>query len=160
MNIRKWLEFLDADNNEDRSKIIKFIFIWMKYNQWYNEAYPEIRGDKKKALEINKNKDAIDAYLPLKENFLNTFKNIPSIHCSIGSRDCLWADNALENEVLFNEQYCDLKQFLTLIYQIRCNFLHGDKELDKTNIKLVIWAHDSLYSFLKAFGFDLSYHSS
>lgn len=152
MYIKKWLSFLQANNDEDKSKVIKFIILWMAYNQWYNESYSEILGrlnDKNKALELSKDKKAIEVYSELKKGFVNSFKEIPSVHCLIGSRDRLWADNGIEREVLFNEQYCDLNQFLTLIYQIRCNFLHGNKENNYANIKLIVWAHESLYIFLK-----------
>ncbi len=152
MIIVQWLNFLEANNDYSRSKVIKFIILWMWYNQWYNEKYIDIHGlynDKAKSLELANEQYAQETYASMQDEILNSFKNIPSFHCSTSARDRLWKDSGLEKEILFNEEYCDLKQFLMLIYQIRCNFLHGNKEENDVNIQLITWAYDNLYKFLK-----------
>lgn len=152
MRIEQWLKFLNADNEEDRSKVIKFMILWMAYNKWYNDKYFTLYGqfnDKKKAIELSKNEKALEIYEQLKKQFLVSFKNIPSLHCEKGQRDRLWADSSIEVEVLFNDQHSDLLQFLTLIYQMRCNFLHGNKEQNAVNVELIVWAYDMLNMFLQ-----------
>lgn len=159
MFIDLWLNFLEANNDNPRSKVIKFIILWMLYNQWYNEKYIDIHGlyqDKAKSIELANNQHAKEIYVSIQDKILSSFKNIPSVHCSTGERDRLWKDSGLEKEILFNEQYCDLKQFLKLIYQIRCNFLHGNKEGNDVNIQLITWAYDSLYKFLKDLNIGLN----
>ena len=155
MFIDQWLNFLEANNDNPRSKVIKFIILWMWYNQWYNEKYIKLYKDKEKSLELAKDQHAQETYASIQDNILRDFRNIPSVHCSTGMRDRLWRDSRLEKEILFNEAHCDLKQFLKLIYQIRCNFLHGNKEENDVNIQLITWAYDNLYKFLKKLNIGL-----
>ncbi|MBR1916120.1 MAG: hypothetical protein IJ830_06780 [Alphaproteobacteria bacterium] len=157
MNMEKWLKYLEAEGDDEKSKVIKFIILWMAYNQWYNETYPKINGDKNRALQLSQDCKASTAYKDLKTKFLNSFKYISSVDCEDGQRDRLWKDSEKENEILFNDQNCDLKQFLTLTYQIRCNFFHGSKEYDEANKKLIAWAYDSLHLLFKTLQIDIEH---
>ncbi|MBQ8750599.1 MAG: hypothetical protein IJZ30_03055 [Alphaproteobacteria bacterium] len=46
------------------------------------------------------------------------------------------------------DAYC-LRNFLEVVYQIRCNFFHGSKIPDSINIKLICWAYDCLDKLMK-----------
>ena len=70
-----WNEFLELDdkysNYEIKKKCIKFVFLWMEYNTFYNKTYDEPKErDRATALNIE---TINEKYNTVKERYLRTF---------------------------------------------------------------------------------------
>lgn len=150
-------ETLNIQSNDE--KLTKFIFLWMGYNKWYNATYPKL-NDTNAAIKLGENKRAITVYNTLKDDFINRFKTIPHKPGDTCERDKLYADTTKQRIVCYNTR-CGkdtLSDYLCVIYQIRCNFLHWSKSGDDTDIKILHWAYDTFEQFintLKAKGLDI-----
>lgn len=137
-------------------KVVEFVFLWQDYNYWYNRKNPDIvnqRGmplDAEQALRLSEDEIAINIYNMYKEDFVSSFECIPASFDKKWVRDRLRCTGPYQQEVFYNRKSCDLKDFLALVYQIRCNFIHGSKEGDDIDIALIGWARDCLGVFLDA----------
>ena len=55
-----------------------------------------------------------------------------------------------ENDSFINEDIESFEKFMNVIYQIRCNFFHGDKiPFNEEDEKLVKWAYRAFLYFWK-----------
>ena len=150
MNPITWLTDNLPEMDAEKRKVIEFIFLWQEYNYKYCILVPGL-GDYSGALALASCPNAQRVYENLKHDFLNYFRNIPSNVPGNSPRVKLCADYVHEREVKYHADGKDsLEDFLKVVYQIRCNFLHGGKmrEYVENDIKLIGWAKDSLGKFL------------
>lgn len=145
-----WIDYLDIDNNYNgndiNKKCIKFVFLWIKYNHFYNERYTgdkyKIERMRAKALDLP---EVVTRYEQLKKCFLERFKNLS---CNASFRD--YIVNLKNYKIIkFDENNFKLKNLLETIYQIRCNLFHGDKLENNSNSQIIAWAYDCLNELIR-----------
>lgn len=147
---------LDDLDNPNKRKVIEFVFLWQDYNYYYNMKNPELVNKKNgkpldalQAWALAGDKRAQDIYnKKLKNKFLTKFKAIPANNMGNWIRDRLLSTGEYQVEKPYNEDNDSLKCFLELVYQLRCNFIHGSKEGDVVDIELIAWARDCLGELL------------
>ena len=143
-----WIEYLEIDNKyigkDVYKKCIKFIFLWINYNHYYNEHYkkednPKYKDERErvKALDLPEVKEK---YERLKNKFLEKFVKLPS---NEHFREYI-VNLKNKQHINFDENNFQLENFLETVYQIRCNLFHGDKLVNDYNIKIIEWAYDCL----------------
>ena len=151
-NSKIWIKYLE--NHFDECKdYFKFAMVWMSFNSYYASRYNHIRGELNQIIEFAK--DNKNLYLDLKGNELNDvlaeFKNTGWLFDVSGDRSHV--KNMCRNsnqEIYFQESNQSCEDFFRVMYQIRCNFFHGSKEIsDNGNKKLIKWAHKYLNIFWK-----------
>ena len=150
LDMNQWITYLDVENkyqNEEiKKKCLLFIFLWLRYNEFYNFKISDNIGDKAKAIKLADNKTCQQKYNDLKENFLKKFKQIEG-----ANTPRTWILDIKSNKKFYyKEDKSSLKDFLIIIYKIRCNIFHGDKPPSDTNIKIIAWAYDCLNELLNA----------
>lgn len=150
LEMDKWINYLDIENkyrNEAiKKKCLLFIFLWLRYNEFYNSKILDNIGDKAKAIKLADDETFQQKYNELKENFLKKFKQIEG-----ADTPRTWIKNIKNNEkIYYNDTQNSLKDFLTIIYTIRCNIFHGDKPPNNTNTKIIAWAYDCFDELLNA----------
>ena len=157
MNAMNFLyRILGHIDDEKYRKVVEFVFLWQDYNYWYNYKNPDIVNenngmpyDRTQALLLAEDNNAVEVYNTVKGKFLRDFKAIPANNKRADwERDRLLKTGLYQKEKKYNDQHCSLKDFLDLVYQIRCNFIHGSKEGDDVDIALIGWARDSLGELL------------
>lgn len=145
-----WINYLEIDskyaNDEDKNKVLKFIFLWLKCNDYYNNEYHDICGDKNKFLEFKENVKIQQKYQQYWEIFLTEFEAIKP-----DRQPKCYVINMQNNNKVYFYRYdkSKLEDLLKVVYQIRCNLFHGDKEPYSENIKFVSWAYDCLNALTK-----------
>lgn len=151
LTVKDWMRYLNLNDNigADTISVIEFIFLWMKYNNWYSQKFKSL-NDSKGAIELSENYRAKTTYNKLKNDFLTSFKNIKGGHYLDIERTGV-CDNRNNEEIHYDEVADSLRDFLKIIYQIRCNFFHGSKAPDDTNVQLIKWASHCFKKFLYKF---------
>lgn len=146
-----WIKYLQIDDkypeNEERNKVLKFIFLWIKCNEYYNNKYCDICGDKNKFIELKENITMQCNYSQYSEEFLAKFEEfVPERR-----PNCYVIDMKHQNRKVYYHRFDKrrLEDLLKVIYQIRCNLFHGEKEPTSENIKFVCWAYDCLNILFK-----------
>lgn len=157
MNPIQWLDNNLPDMPERTRKVIQFIFLWQEYNFFYNLQYERIGKDSKRALLLANDERAKDVYEQKKATFVERFSQIHSNVKHNNPRKKLFTDIDSQNSVEFHAYGQDsLENFLTVVYKIRCNFMHGDKlrnEDAEVDVDLIGWAYDCLSELL----YDINY---
>ena len=154
LTMQSWTEYLNLLSIDSRKqKIIKFIFLWMQYNDWYSSTYH--LSDSEGSQKISETSEARDIYETLKEEILTGgkdvsvgFLQIPVNHNPQISREGIYKDNG-QLLCAYNQNVNCFCKYLKVIYKIRCNFFHGNKYPKETDIDLIIWAYESLILLLK-----------
>lgn len=156
MNPMSWLNGKLSYIEPQARDVIEFIFLWQEYNYTYSRSVPEL-GDKAGALALAACPIAQRYYDSIKAEILDDFRKIPSNNVHNCPRTKLCKDSHRQREVQFNTNGHDsLEDFLKVVYQIRCNFLHGEKlwnENEEIDVKLVAWANKSLKMLLNGIGY-------
>ncbi|MBQ8750598.1 MAG: hypothetical protein IJZ30_03050 [Alphaproteobacteria bacterium] len=76
LSVEDWLHYIGNYRDDKKEKIIKFVFTWMKYNNWYSRTYNK-RWDRVGAIALSNKKDAVIVYdEELKDEFISSFSNI------------------------------------------------------------------------------------
>jgi hypothetical protein len=129
----------------------KFIALWIWYNGFYSNFF-ENWWDREKAitkmwnhLELKRLFEDDDWINPKVEEF---FKLIE------GRKDELWiwVKDLKKNKIVDIKREKWLKNFLKLIYTIRCNLFHWDKDIYWwRDDKLVLLAYEALYEIFSKF---------
>jgi hypothetical protein len=109
----------------------------MQYNYYYNSIIKTGRDiDKATNISIFYN----DIWDDIKSDILTNFKHT-KYHERISIKNMKEGSTKI---VYFNKDSSTLKDFLSVIYQIRCNLFHGDKDCQSSDEqKLVKWAYES-----------------
>lgn len=153
------IQFLDYDYSiyPDYNK---FLLVWMSFNSFYYDYYPktyEKNGKEIKTREIDKvikfseeNSSLFDKLIDKKE-----FKNVIAEFSVTGldrKRQSVVVEGSDKKEVYFGGKNNKCINFLKVLYQIRCNLIHGGKDLkSKENKKLVSWAYKYMDIFWREF---------
>ena len=153
LHTEDWLFYLNISDISDKNiKVIKFMFLWMKYNEWYSKF--GLR-DSEGAAKLSDDAKARDLYKQMKDEFLNGgrsittgFKNIPLENGNLTHREGLYKNNG-KLLCAYNDDVNCLCKYLKVVYKIRCNFFHGDKLPSDTNVSLIIWAYETLDMLLQ-----------
>lgn len=151
LEMDKWINYLDIENkyrNEAiKKKCLLFIFLWLRYNEFYNSKISDDgMSDIKKAIQLAKSESCQLKYNELKDYFLEKFKQIEG-----ADTPRTWIKDIKSNKkIYYKENKSSLKDFLIIIYKIRCNIFHGDKPPMDSNIKIIAWAYDCLNELLNA----------
>mgnify|MGYP005777607565 CR=1 FL=1 len=150
LDMDEWITYLDIKNKyqseEIKKKCLLFIFLRLRYNEFYNLRISDNIGDKAKAIKLADDETCQQKYNELKENFLEKFKQIEG-----ADTPRTWIKDIKNNEkIYYNNTHNSLKYFLTIIYIIRCNIFHGDKPPMDSNIKIIAWAYDCFDELLNA----------
>ena len=158
ISVKNWVDWLEKLDllEEDRQEIIKFVFLWMKYNGWYNNTFKKLR-DRQGAIKLSDFLDAGICYEQFRQPFVNGFSKIQvKNYTNDGQaadeiRRGIYKPNGHTIEEPFSEGADCLCHFLKAVYKIRCNFFHGQKEKpDEINVKLIRWAYKSLSELFNA----------
>ncbi|MBP3546334.1 MAG: hypothetical protein J6K16_04285 [Alphaproteobacteria bacterium] len=148
-----WKNYLERKGvSFSEEPFIPFMILWMSYNSFYNKLDNRC-GDRRKACKIGEDEKAIEIFERRKNNFLNDFKNIAQ---NSDVRLCVINMQNRNRNVYFDNNHCDIKDFLSAVYQVRCNLFHGDKTpYWDADVRLVSWAYNSLYALLHEYKPDL-----
>ena len=130
---------------------ICFIITWIYYNSYYNEFThnKNNNNDKEKATNELNFHFVNNQFLSV---ILNEFQSIegPADVMDNGNRvgviDMRNESTGVRNVKRVDMAGSDLKKILLMIYQIRCNLIHGDKMRTpyETDEQLLRWASSSL----------------
>lgn len=154
---KTWLGFIRNNYKDDDLIFFKFAILWFSFNCYLNEKY-SITGDHKKIRKFSNNKNNSTFFTNLKttnkdfDNWLKKFKDTKN-----GGRNYVINMDTINSEkgtilVFFDGSNNTCYDYFEVIYQIRCNYLHGEKlPYDKDDRSLVDWAFWSLYIFWKDF---------
>lgn len=150
-----WMDYLD-NHFDECADFFKFAMVWMSFNSYCSLRYKHIKGELNQITEFIKDNKEIYWELEndgFKNVLLDDFKNTGWLFSQSGKRDCV-AD-ARENsdkKYFFNEANHSCEDFFKIVYQIRCNFFHGNKDVsDDGNKKIIQWAYKYLNIFWKNF---------
>lgn len=153
-NSRVWMEYLDHHFDEC-GNYFRFAMVWMSFNSYYALKYKNIRHEKDQVISFAK--ENTDLYKKLMgdefKNILQGFRETGWLFNKPGERDCV-VDMRLNsnNMVYFREGENSCTDFFKVLYQIRCNFFHGNKEVsDSRNEVLIRWSYEYLNIFWKKF---------
>ena len=146
---KSWLDFLQYGIYKEKSSFLRFAILWLSFNAYLNEEYgKKISGDKNKVLEFAKNEQVGNLYRDLLEDpkfnkVLSDFKIIKS-HKGLFIEDMLTRKES--DRKFFDDNHRSIRDYLMVIYQIRCNFFHGDKiPYNLEDKKIIEWAYKYLY---------------
>ena len=148
-----WIEYLDINNkyrnDKNKADIIKFMFMCMQCNEYCNIEYGRDISDAKKIKLLSDNIKLKFIYDDYKEMFIKSFSELK---CDNNQRtyvkDMRYPDKPREYKY-YNSRNDNLKNFLNVVYQIRCNLFHGEKEPTSEDITLISWAYDCLSQLLE-----------
>lgn len=152
-NYRKWIEYLEKGLYSEDSHFLRFAVLWLSLASFLNERYQKEFGESKKLKEFKK--EFAKEYKRLVEDD-EIFKNILDIEFPETKKtsrefvENLQTREIKDRDYFTNKDIYDFTKFLNVIYQIRCNFFHGDKiPLDSDDEKLVQWAYKAFLYFWK-----------
>lgn len=152
MNPITWLKDNLPQMDTEKRKVIEFVFLWQEYNFRYQMGYKDNLHDRQRALKLKNNQKAKLKYKELKDEFIDTFSRIDSLVPDNNPRTKLFIDYTSQCAKEYHRNGKDsLEDFLDVVYQIRCNFLHGEKlrrEDEPIDVKLIGWAKDCLEKLL------------
>lgn len=141
---RSWLDMVDRFETNEYRDWFKFAMIWFYFNNYYNQNY---RGQEKaRVLAFAREySDFYDSSF-YNEDFLRDFKTKDSD----GNKTYVRNMQTEAQRVYFDEEHHSCEDFFRVLYQIRCNFFHGDKQPDNRYDKeLVRWAGENLLRFFR-----------
>jgi len=144
-NSKNWIEYLD-NHFDDCLDYFKFAMIWMSFNSYYAIRYKHITGEFNQVIEFSKDNEVIYQKLLSEGSFSNIisdFENTKYLDGSGPRKKVIDMRNGSGKECIFDGQHKSFEDFLKVIYQIRCNFFHGDKTMgNEYDKKLINWAYN------------------
>lgn len=149
LSYKEWLDFLEYNPSESNFKLYKFAILWISFNSYCNK------------LKGKREWDKIENFARTYEEFFNKTKKE---HTFSSLLDKFNLTNKKENrESVLNMKDKNTKRYFkgskdscinyfSVMYQIRCNFIHGEKlPHDEEDTKLLEWAYDSFEYFWMEF---------
>lgn len=152
-NSKVWINYLE-EHFDECTYYFKFAMVWISFNAYYSSKYTE-RWERDRVSHFAN--DNISIYNNLLRNgFINIireFKDTGWLYGQSGERDRVKdMKPGSEDEYFLDEEHQSCEDFFQVLYQIRCNFFHGDKDVsDEGNKELVMWAYKYLSIFWNAF---------
>lgn len=149
---------MDYLNNhfDECKEYFQFAMVWMSFNSFYSVKYSDIRFEREQVLAFARENSAHydELKLSVMSEVVNDFKKVGWLQGEPGERTCVlnMRKPDIENAAQFNDEQNSCVDFFNVVYQIRCNFFHGEKELyDPGNKKLIIWAYKYSNLFWKSY---------
>ena len=151
---KRWIEAIKSFEKSDYKDWFKFAMLWVSFNSYYSERYSHIGGEKNQIIEFAKDNE--DLYEFLLTGKQVDFKNVLEKFIETKSpqkRECVKDMRPNRNKFAkFDSENNSCEDFFKALYQIRCNFFHGDKwpysDQDK---KLIQWAFKYFMIFWERF---------
>ena len=150
-NYEKWLYAIEKFNEVDYQGWFKFAMLWFSFNDYYVERYSHIRGEKNQIIEFAKDNENLYKFLLRNGSFKDVLSDFAKT--SFPERTKV-EDMRLRssNKAVFNNGHNSCEDFFKVLYQIRCNFFHGDKSpFSEQDKKLIEWAYKYLRIFWEEF---------
>lgn len=148
---KNWLDMVEDFNNTEFKDWFKFAMVWFYFNNYYNDRYKHIQGEKNKVIEFAKNNTDYYNNSFFDNSIIEEFKRKDSD----GNKKYVVNMNNQNQKAYFDEQHRGVEDFFKVLYQIRCNFFHGDKQpTNPYDKELVKWAEKNLIKFLKEVNLD------
>lgn len=158
-NSQEIIKFLDQDYSKCLS-YNKFLLVWMSFNSFYYNHYPQTKEkngkevsikEKEKVIMFVKDNSSLFDELINKEEFKNVLIDFGKTGCG-KIRKTVIVEGYERKEVFFWGRNNKCIDFFKVLYQIRCNLIHGGKNLNADeNKKLVSWAYKYLNIFWRKF---------
>jgi hypothetical protein len=154
LSYKRWVEAIKSFEKSDYKDWFEFTMIWFSFNSYYSKRYSHIGGEKNQIIEFAKdNKDLYESLLTGKQA---VFKNVLEKFTKTKSpekRECVKDMGPNRRRcVKFDSEYNSCEDFFKVLYQIRCNFFHGDKWPDfDQDKKLIQWAFEYFKIFWEIF---------
>ena len=149
-----WIEAIKSFEKSDYRDWFKFAMLWFSFNSYYSERYSNVEGEKKKIIEFAKDNESLYEFLLTEKqtdfkNLLKKFKETKSPEKREFIKDM--RSNGYRC-VKFDSENKSCEDFFKALYQIRCNFFHGDKRSDSDQDKrLIQWAFEYFRIFWESF---------
>lgn len=154
LNYKRWLEAIKSFEKSDYKDWFEFAMLWFSFNSYYSERYSHIGREKSKIIEFAK--DYKDLYKSLLADEKIDFKNVLEKFTETKSPEKREFVKDMKSNtgrcVKFDIENKSCEDFFKVLYQIRCNFFHGDKSSDSDqDKKLIQWAFEYFRIFWKKF---------
>lgn len=148
-----WIEYLEINDkyayNNKQKGVLNFIFLWLEINEYCNKKFENDISDREKMLKLQEENILKERYKNFKDNFLKEFTNLRRNGVLREFVVNMRKPNNQSSYKYFTSQKNDLCDFFGVIYQVRCNLFHGEKEPSAENVELVLWAYDCLNKLFK-----------
>lgn len=152
-NYKKWIEYLEKGQYSEDSHFLRFAVLWLSLASFLNERYQEEFRESKKLEKFQKEFAEEYKRLVEEDEIFKKILNLEFPKTSETSREFvenLQTGRIEDRDYFSNENIYDFTKFINVIYQIRCNFFHGDKiPFDPEDEKLVLWAYKAFLYFWK-----------
>jgi len=139
-NHENWMKALEKFDKSDCQTWFKFVMLWFSFNSYYSESYPYNEGEKNQIIEFAKDNNNLYESLLSDKDFKNALEDFKKTKSP--SRDRVKNMRTNSNKcVKFSKRNQSCEDFFAVLYQIRCNFFHGDKQpFFKEDKELINWA--------------------
>lgn len=154
VSYKRWVEAIKSFEKSDYKDWFKFAMLWFSFNSYYSEKYSHIGGEKNQVIKFVKDNKAL--YQSLLSDKQVDFKNVLEKFTETKSPSQReYVEDMRPNNkrsAKFNYKNNSCEDFFNVLYQIRCNFFHGDKESSSVeDKKLIQWAFKYFWIFWERF---------
>jgi hypothetical protein len=154
VSYKRWVEAIKSFEKSDYKDWFKFAMLWFSFNSYYSKKYFHIGGEKNQVIKFAKDNKAL--YKSLLTGKQADFKNVLEKFTETKypeKRECIKDMRPNRSRcVKFDSKHNSCEDFFKVLYQIRCNFFHGDKWPDSNqNKKLIHWAFEYFRIFWERF---------
>jgi hypothetical protein len=153
LNYKKWMEAIKNFGKSDYKTWFKFAMLWFSFNSYYSDRYSHIRGEGNQLIEFAKDNKSL--YESLLSDEQANFKNVLDKFAKTKSPSRDGVKDMRQGSskyVKFDSKHKSSEDFFKVLYQIRCNFFHGDKlPFFKEDKKLIHWAFKYFKIFWERF---------
>ncbi len=155
-NYESWLDFIHEKHSKEDLIFYQFAILWISFNSYLNYNYPKISGDHNKVRKFTEEHyDSFDNIKQLTNTYfswrLQQFKDTKTNGRTFVI-DMRTKNRKNPTKIPFDGYRNTCSDYFEIIYLIRCNYIHGEKQpLDKDDRELIKWAFNSLFIFWKEF---------
>jgi hypothetical protein len=148
MDDKQWMEILENESYRNKLIFYKFTIIWISFNAYINR-YSGRDEEKVKAFA----KDKSPFFDSLKSNNNQFSEELKKFKDTKTDGRKTVKDMSKKNSYIpFNGERNTSSDYFRVIYQIRCNYMHGEKNpANEDDEKLVQWAFNTLSFFWREF---------
>lgn len=148
----RWIIFLEKETDRRDSPFIKFSVLWFSLASFLSDMYKDDFSEQKKIEKFNK--DFSHIYTKIVEEDKKFKKKLLSFSMTKKPTrkfvDNLQTNQIEDRDYFLEEDIDDFLKFLSVIYQIKCNFFHGGKDpFNREDEMIAKWAYDVLLYFWK-----------
>ena len=154
LSYKRWFEAIKSFEKSNYKDWFKFAILWFSFNSYYSKEYFRTKGERNQIIEFAKDNKAL--YKSLLTSKQADFKNVLEKFTETKfpeKRECVkdMRPNG-RGYVKFDSGHNACEDFFQVLYQIRCNFFHGDKWPDfDQDKKLIQWAFEYFKIFWERF---------